>query len=65
MTLLHIVRDTTTNTFITHLDATLVATTMAQLQCQWDRKGEGMNGVFSEKETNIDDTANILIAANF
>ena len=54
----------TTNAIVTCLDAVMVATAMVQLQCQQDGYKEGVEGVFDERGQNIDDTANISIAAN-
>jgi hypothetical protein len=63
--LLNAVADATTNAIVTRLDAAMVATAMAWLQWQWNGQGKGVKGVFSEREPNINDKVNIMIAANF
>jgi hypothetical protein len=63
--LLNAVADATTNAIVTRLDAAMVATAMTRLQRQWDGQGEGVKGVFSERGSNINDTADRIIAANF
>ena len=63
--LLNAVTDTTTRVIVTYSDAVMVTTAITRLQFQWDGQGEGMQRVFGEKGSTIDDTVYLIIAANF